>query len=435
VSTVLARAPDLARTTLRVYTEIRQQRAIWEATEPYLLYCGGRGAGKSHTGAIWSVSRQRKTSGLIVAPTHKNLLGGAMAALLPILYGAGLVAGHNKQEGWYELVDGKTLYFRSLDQPEFIRGLNVSWFWGDELGIQKTKDAWDIILACIRGPGRRQRLVTTTPPPTGERHWLHDTFVKRAVTGIHRVVSARTADNPYLPPDFEGDLRREYQEHYAARELDAQWIDVGAVNVYDVAAMQTRGDPPLAEITRTARACDTAATGGGGDYTAMALLSMDRSGHLYIRDMVRGQWAPAERDQVMLRVARADKERLPEGTCFWVPQERSGAGISQRDSWVRQLVGFNVVYSLETGDKVVRAGPLASQMGAGNVTITRERGMWNNYWHEGKLLSPDAAILQFRYNMSMFPQGRTKDESDALAAALQQIVRRDTGIAIGSFRG
>jgi predicted phage terminase large subunit-like protein len=414
---------------LRPKARIEAQRRLWTSRAPYLLYLGGRGAGKTYGGAVWALTREPKSKGLIVAPTHGNLRGGALSALLPLAYGAGLVVQHNKQESWIELIDGKMIFTRSLDRPELIRGLSVSWLWGDELGIEKTKEAWDIIIACVREDEPRQRLVTTTPPPTGERHWLHETFVQRAVAGVHEVIVARTAENPYLPSDYEQDLRREYADAYAARELDARWIDVGAVEVYDTEKLLTApAGFVFPDLAKTVRSYDTAATGGGGDYTAGVLMSIDKASRLYIRDVMRGQWAPEPRDEMMRRTAVADTSAVPIRVC----QERGSAGKSQAVYWNRILIGFSVRAELESGDKVVRAGPFAGQVGAGNVTITCEPGRWENYYHEGQRLSPDAARARFRRNLGMFPHGRTKDESDACAQALQALVRRDHGLGIRS---
>ncbi|OFV82545.1 MAG: hypothetical protein A2Y78_11250 [Acidobacteria bacterium RBG_13_68_16] len=372
---------------------------------------------------MWAMTRARGTTGLIVAPTHKNLLGGALGVMLPYAYDLGIVRRYNKQDGELHLVDGKRIFIRSLDRPELVRGLSVTWLWGDELGMIGHREAWDILIACVRAQGLRQRLVTTTPPPEGKRHWLYDTFVLRGVAGIHEVVKTRTADNPFNPPDFEADLRREYADPYAARELDAEWIDVGAVQVYDVERLLVRQMPPP-ELRATARGWDTAATGGGGDYSAGALISQGEDGHIFIRDVVRGQWAPTERDARLRATAQGDLVQVP----VYLAEERGGSGRSQGDYWTAQLAGFAVRRVLESGDKVVRAGPLAAQMGAGNVSLTCEPGRWENYWHQGKRLTPEAARAQFRRNLWMFPQGRTKDESDACALALEAVRGQDSGL-------
>ena len=63
----------------------------------------------------------------------------------------------------------------------------------------------------------------------------------------------------------------------------------------------------------------------------------------------------------------------------------------------RQLAGFHVVSSRETGSKATRAMPLASQVEAGNVSIVE--GDWNR------------TLLD---EMCEFPWGRKDDQVDAL---------------------
>lgn len=411
-------APLRRRLVFDLHTRIPQQAELWTAPEPYILYLGGRGCGKTKGGALWALSRAAGSTGLIVAPTHNNLLSGALAVLLPQAYEWGLVRSHNSQTGELRLIDGKLFYLRSLDRPELIKGMTVGWFWSDEMNTIAEKKAWDIIIGCVRGPGIHQRLVTANPPWTGTRHWLHEVFVERGVPGRHRIIVGRTSDNPYNGPDYETELRHEYSEAAAASQLDGQWIDVGAVQVYNMPNLNS-APLPSPELARTARGWDIAATAGGGDYTAGMLISTDKpkGGHFYIRDVVRGQWASGERNRIMRETAEGDE--TAEATrkiivSIGFPQERGGSGKSVVDHWITDtFAGYHASAYPESGDKVMRADILATQIEYKNVTLTAEPGRWENYWHDGRRLSPEAARARFRRNMENFPIGRTKDESDA----------------------
>ena len=441
---LLAPAPTRRQVRLRIPLSSEPQRRLWASDKRYIYFRGGRGSGKTFGGVIWDLSRPAGTTGIICAPTHKSLQGGVIATLMPIVERAGLLKRHHKQDGIVELTDGKEIYLRSLERPELTRGPNVHWVHGDELGIVKKVDAVDILLGCLRLEPA-QLLVTTTP--RGKLHWLHDRFAENARPETHEVIVSRTRDNPTFPcahgaipwrsciygcsgPIFEQELRKEYAEAFALQELDGEEIDLGAVDVYDVERLIVRQLPP-SDLTKTARGWDMAATGGAGDYTAGVLMSIDRENRIYIRDVVRGQWEPGERDQRIRRTAEGDGVSVS----IWVPQERGTAGKSQAFVWIRLLAGFSVKAELESGEKVTRAGPLAAQMGEGNITLTCEPGRWEDYWHEGRRLNPEAARARFRKNMGMFPAGRTKDESDAAAQALQLIVKRDSGISVGRYRG
>lgn len=406
-------------TVLRVPRSSAAQRLAWSTRARYILFRGGRGAGKTFTGAVWVASLPPGSQVLVCSPTYKNLASGALFTLVPLLRKCGLIRSYNKHNGEIETVDNKQIWIRSLDRPDAgVRGPNLSHIWGDEMAILKDGKAWRDLIGALRLGEHRQALVTTTP----KKHWLYDFFAKSSRPHLRCEIQSHTRDNVGLPADVVDDLSDEMDDAYAEQELGGGWADIGAMEVYQpdkVAEIPL--PPPPDKIKRTARAYDTAATGGGGDYTAGILLSIDDEKRLYIRDVVRGQWAPHDRDEKMRTTAEGDGP----GVTISVAQERGSAGKSQQVYWVRQLVGYTVRAHMETGDKVVRAGPAAAQINAGNVRITCEPGRWGNYWHKGRRLRPDEARARFLANLGAFPAGRTKDESDALAAALDIVAQRN----------
>jgi len=119
------------------------------------------------------------------------------------------------------------------------------------------------------------------------------------------------------------------------------------------------------------RGWDTAATAGGGDYTAGPKLARSTLGIWYVEDVKLGQWGPAGVDAAMLAAAQEDgKETL-------VREEREGgaSGKAQIVARAKLLEGFDYAEELVSGDKTVRAGPFRAQCEAGNVKIVR--GPWN----------------------------------------------------------
>ncbi|QCP54423.1 hypothetical protein FAZ95_36490 [Trinickia violacea] len=73
----------------------------------------------------------------------------------------------------------------------------------------------------------------------------------------------------------------------------------------------------------------------------------------------------------------------------------------------RQLLGYRVISSPETGDKVTRAEPFAAQVNAGNVLMLR--GDWDQ-----------SLIAELR----TFPFGTHDDEVDALSRAFALLIER-----------
>ncbi|MBI4564766.1 MAG: phage terminase large subunit, partial [Planctomycetes bacterium] len=87
-----------------------------------------------------------------------------------------------------------------------------------------------------------------------------------------------------------------------------------------------------------------------------------------------------------------------------IEQEPGSGGIAQVNALVRQLAGFRVRGVRVTGDKVVRAGPVASQAQAGNIRLLQ--GPW---------------IGPFLDELEGFPQGGMSDMVDALSMAFNEL--------------
>lgn len=115
------------------------------------------------------------------------------------------------------------------------------------------------------------------------------------------------------------------------------------------------------------RGSDLASVEGDGDWTAGAKLGRLADGRYVIGDMTRGRWGPDRRDAVIAGTAQLDGV----GTRVGLPQDPSQAGRTQVLYLTRELAGYRVTSSPETGDKVTSAEPFAAQVNVGNVLTQR----------------------------------------------------------------
>lgn len=153
---------------------------------------------------------------------------------------------------------------------------------------------------------------------------------------------------------------------------------------------------------RLARYWDSAATDGGGDYTVGALMAklQDR---FFVADIERGQWSPGTRDQTMLRIAKADQERYGY-VKYFCEQEPGASGVSAVSAFVKMLAGFSAHGRVASGNKEVRAEPLAAQAEIGNVKLIR--GVW---------------VPAYLDELCSFPQGTHDDQVDASSGAFNEL--------------
>jgi predicted phage terminase large subunit-like protein len=142
------------------------------------------------------------------------------------------------------------------------------------------------------------------------------------------------------------------------------------------------------------RAWDLAGSKGKrSPYTAGALGTI-QDGIFYVWHMEWEQVLAEDLESFLVKVAKRDGRLVEQN----YPQDPGQAGKVQVRSIAKQLHGHRITYSPETGDKVTRATPLASQVKVGNVVFVE--GPWNK-----------GCIAEMRG----FPSARLKDRTDALS--------------------
>lgn len=144
-----------------------------------------------------------------------------------------------------------------------------------------------------------------------------------------------------------------------------------------------------------------------GDYTAGGKLGKLEDGRFVIGDMVRLRCGPDERDKALKNTAARDSKTVRVS----IPQDPGQAGKTQALYLTRELAGYPVHTSPESGDKVTRAEPLAAQINVGNVLMLR--GPWN-----------DELINEMR----LFPNGSFDDQVDALSRSFAALMGGNTGM-------
>lgn len=147
---------------------------------------------------------------------------------------------------------------------------------------------------------------------------------------------------------------------------------------------------------------DYAATADDGDFTAGVLIG--RLGNdYYVIDVVRGQWSPGERDIKIKRTAQADKARW-KNVKIYREREPGSSGIDAARQFVALLAGFPVGVDIITGNKKLRAEPLASSAEFGFVKVLKAG--WTETWIN---------------EITSFPSGTNDDQVDGSSGAYNKL--------------
>lgn len=142
-------------------------------------------------------------------------------------------------------------------------------------------------------------------------------------------------------------------------------------------------------------------------WTAGVLMARVKTGGAtawYVVHVVMGKWEAAERERVILQTAASDFAAWGHDVEVMVEQEPGSGGKESAQNTIRNLAGYRVSADRPTGDKALRAEPLAAQASIGRVKLVA--GEWNRDYLD---------IL------AAFPGGAIKDPVDASSGAFARL--------------
>lgn len=191
----------------------------------YRAFIGGRGSGKSWVGCYDLIRKARPgRTYLLASPTYPMLYDSELRTFSNLARSLGVLAGLKASApASARLVNGAEVLLRSADDPERLRGPNLSGCVLMEAALMH-RDAYDIAIACLR-EGGEQGWLTALTTPRGPSHWTYEVFATgRPNTVMFR---AKTGDNPFNPPDFEKTLLDQYGDtNFARQELGGEFVQL-----------------------------------------------------------------------------------------------------------------------------------------------------------------------------------------------------------------
>lgn len=116
------------------------------------------------------------------------------------------------------------------------------------------------------------------------------------------------------------------------------------------------------------------------------------------------------------RAVKKTAEMDGRGTIVCLPQDPGQAGKDQAESFVNELAGWDVRIRRPSTAKVVRAGPLSSQVGAGNVALVN--GLW---------------VPSFVAQAHAFPLAKHDDKIDAASDAFGVLTEPSRAVTTSTY--
>ena len=219
-------------------------------------------------------------------------------------------------------------------------------------------------------------------PPEIARHYIDGLF-----------------DPVRMPRETLAQKRKLGQYMYSGQYLQSPTMPSGGMFLWEQIHVERRTSP----LKKAVRYWDKAGTEGDGAHTVGLKMAIDKQDKLWILDVIRGQWDTARRERIIRQTAEADGHSVIIG----VEQEPGSGGKESAENTVKNLRGFIVKLDRPTGDKVIRADAVSTQVNDGDVYM--EPGPWNT---------------EFLDEIRHFPLSKYKDQVDALSGAFKLLTVR-----------
>jgi phage terminase large subunit-like protein len=269
------------------------------------VFCAGRGAGKTRSGAEWV--QERVEAGIakrihLVAPTAADcrdvMIEGAsgLLSVSPSHMRPTYLPSLRKVE-W---PNGAVALLFSSDEPDRLRGPQCDTLWIDELcAARRPQEILDMSMLGLRLSRDPRCLVTTTPRPIKPFKALlaragQDVVVTRCST----MANAENLARPFL-----SQILQQYQGTRLGRqELNAELLlDVpGALWTLQMLE-DTRVNEAPAQFQRIVVGVDPAGSSAEwADQTGIVVAALGHDGHTYLLEDASGRYTPAQWAQVVV---------------------------------------------------------------------------------------------------------------------------------------
>ncbi len=270
------------------------------------LFIGGRGTGKTRSGAEWARHKAYTmpgSRGALIGPTAADvrdtmILGesGLLAVCPPWFYP--LYQPSKRRVVW---PNGSMATCYSAEEPDRLNGPQHHWAWADEIGVwQRAQATWDMAMFGLRLGDNPQVAATTTPKPSA----LVRALVAQAKepNSPTVVTHGTTYDNlAFLADSFLTQVVARYEGTRLGRqELRGELLDdvPGALWTREELDSHRIARAALPDLVRVVVAIDPAvSTGEDADETGIVVAAKGVDGEGYVlgdytgRQLTPHQWA------------------------------------------------------------------------------------------------------------------------------------------------
>jgi len=215
------------------YKPFDQQVKAHTAPERFVLYGGAVGGGKSYWLCRESIELSLECAGNVGYLCRHELSSFMRTTMLTLerLLPGEIVAQHHQTENYYRLVNGSLIFYGGLGDDlkaiDRLKSMELGWFAIDQ--AEETSEGHFFLLASrlrLKALNVRYKGIMTANPAPG---WVKHRFIEQKLED-HTFIPSLPKDNPFLPKDYEENLRRLYPDELVKQLLEGDWDALEAGN-------------------------------------------------------------------------------------------------------------------------------------------------------------------------------------------------------------
>ncbi len=374
------------------------------------LVLGGRGSGKTRTGAEWVRAQVIGEPPLADRRSHRiALVGDTIAQVRSVMIEgiSGLMSIYPPAERpKLEVSKNRLLWDNgtlaqlfAADDPDSFRGPQFDAAWCDELCKWRQPDrAWDTLQFAMRLGRWPQCVITTTPRPIP----LLKKILEDHATATTR---SRTADNAsFLSPTFLAEMLRRYGDTLIGQqELEGEIVEERMTGLWKrsfIAGSRLAARPELVRIVVAVDPPVTSTAGSDSCGIIVAGLGVDKRAYVIADRTVQG------RDPATWAKAAVAAYHDHEADSIVVETNQGGDLLVQTFKSIDARVPVKKVYA--SRGKYVRAEPVSALYAEGRVA------------HVGEFVELERQMCDFAADG--LSQGKSPDRLDALVWAITELM-------------
>jgi len=254
------------------------------------LILAGRGWGKSWTGANFVIERAKKFPG-----KRGALVGATVSDVrdVMILGDSGIIANspadfvpkYEPSKRRLTWPNGSVCICYTADQPDRLRGPNLTWAWCDEMAAWRYPEAaWDMLMYCTR-KGSPQIIVTTTPRPIPLVKQLAKDAKEDPLSGVIMTRGTTWENFWFLSESFFKKVILRAKGALARQEIYADIIEDVEGALWSLKSIDANRKPRPTGLDRIVIGVDPAENDGDdNDATGIVAVGRDGRNHGWVLD-------------------------------------------------------------------------------------------------------------------------------------------------------